>query len=98
MPKRTNCRQSFGLTNTFNIGFTTYTGTVAAATDWDWPMEVKKVNPGMRRSYEELMHKVGAPKFYVVLRSNSRQFQPDRKLVDSLNEEKIERAIGVIYR
>jgi len=91
-------RQAFGLTNTFNIGFTTFTGTVAAATEWDWPMEVKTVNPGLKKSYEEIMHKVGIPRFYVVLRSNSRRVQPNKQLVDALREEKLERAIGVIYR
>lgn len=31
------CREKFGDDNVFNIGFTTYTGTVTAAHEWDTP-------------------------------------------------------------
>ena len=33
--------------NVINIGFTTHTGTVAAADDWDQPVKHKRVNPSM---------------------------------------------------
>src|SRR5947199_940799 len=38
------------------IGFGTHSGTVAAASDWDAPMEVKRVRPSSRDSYERLCH------------------------------------------
>jgi len=43
----------------YNIGFSTYTGTVTAADNWDEPAETKRVNPGMTGSYEALFHDVG---------------------------------------
>ena len=43
------------------IGFGTHTGTVAAATDWDGPMEVKRVRPSLPDSYERLCHDSGVP-------------------------------------
>ena len=72
------------------IGFTTYEGTVTAASDWDGPAERKNVRPGHPDSYEALFHDVDLPRFYLNLR------QPD--LAPHLRAERLERAIGVIYR
>jgi erythromycin esterase-like protein len=41
------------------IGFTTYTGTVTAASDWDGPAERKWVRPALPDSAEELFHDAG---------------------------------------
>jgi erythromycin esterase-like protein len=49
------CRQRFGADAAL-IGFGTHSGTVAAASDWDGPMEVKRVRPSHCDSYERLMH------------------------------------------
>ncbi len=68
------------------IGFTTYHGTVTAASEWDGPAEHKRVRPGMRGSYEALFHECGVPDFLLPLRG-----------MNALAEEKLERAIGVIY-
>ncbi len=38
------------------IGFTTYQGTVTAATDWDGPAECRRVRPALEGSYEALFH------------------------------------------
>lgn len=73
------------------IGLTTYTGTVTAASDWDAPAERKRVRPALRDSYEALFHEVGIPRFQISLRQSS-------ALVSALNEPRLERAIGVIYR
>jgi erythromycin esterase-like protein len=73
------------------IGFTTYTGTVTAATDWDGPAETKRVVPALAGSYEALFHDAGIPKFLVVPRSNE-------ALAAELSRPLLERAIGVIYR
>src|SRR5438067_1295492 len=42
-----------------NIGFTTYTGSVTAASDWDGPAERKRVRPALPESYEAVLHNVG---------------------------------------
>jgi len=73
------------------IGFTTYTGTVTAASDWDAPAARKRVRPALSDSFEALFHTVGIPDFLLPLRGNAR-------LADALEEPRLERAIGVIYR
>ncbi|MFC4929553.1 erythromycin esterase family protein [Massilia sp. GCM10023247] len=72
------------------IGFSTYEGHVTAASEWDGPAEHKRVRPGMAGSYEELLHAVGLPRYYLNLREES----PARRL---LLERRLERAIGVLY-
>jgi erythromycin esterase-like protein len=61
------CRERFG-DQTALIGFGTHTGTVAAASDWDGDMEVKRVRPSQRDSYERLCHDSGVPRFLLDLR------------------------------
>jgi len=73
------------------IGFTTYTGTVTAASDWGGSAERKRVRPGMDDSYELMFHDVGIPQFLLVIRRNG-------DLVEELKPGHLERAIGVIYR
>jgi erythromycin esterase-like protein len=81
------CRAAFGDSAAL-IGFGTDRGTVAAASDWDGPMEVKTVLPArpvFRQSSVErsLTDWRGAGK---------------RELRDVLAKPRLERAIGVIYR
>ncbi len=73
------------------IGFSTYTGTVTAASDWDEPAERKVVRPALRGSYEALFHEVGTPNFALL---------PSRTaaLRSALDHARLQRAIGVIYR
>jgi erythromycin esterase-like protein len=73
------------------IGFTTYTGTVTAADDWDGSAERKPVRPALPESFEALFHTVGIPDFLLPLRGNAR-------IADALERPRLERAIGVIYR
>jgi erythromycin esterase-like protein len=73
------------------IGFTTYAGTVTAASDWDAPAERKNVRPGHPASFEALFHDVDFPNFFLNLRD-------ERGLAAQLRAERLERAIGVIYR
>ena len=82
-------RERFGR-DAFNIGFSTYTGSVTAASDWGEPAERKFVRPGMRRSYEELFHATGVPSFWLNLR--------ERDALSVLEKSRLQRAIGVIYR
>jgi len=72
------------------IGFTTYTGTVTAAHDWDEPAERRNVRPGLAGSTESLFHRVGIANFLLDLRIACVQ--------DAFDEPRLERAIGVIYR
>ena len=83
-------RERFGR-DAVSIGFTTYSGSVTAASDWDAPAERKQVRPGHRDSYEALFHDVDTPRFFLNLRDNA-------SLAAQLRPEKLERAIGVIYR
>ena len=73
------------------IGFTTYDGSVTAASAWDEPAELKRVRPALRGSYEELFHTVGWPAFHLDLRRLPKELEP-------LAEPRLHRAIGVIYR
>jgi protein-L-isoaspartate(D-aspartate) O-methyltransferase len=86
------CRQAFG-DAAYRIGFGTYDGTVAAASDWDGPMEVKAVRPAHPQSYERLFHMTNMPGLMVPLRSDANE-----KSRDGLLKPRLERAIGVIYR
>lgn len=72
------------------VGFTTYTGTVTAASDWDAPAERKRVREALPESYEALFHAVGEEAFSLLL--------GDRETFAALASERLERAIGVIYR
>ncbi|HEX8239210.1 MAG TPA: erythromycin esterase family protein [Allosphingosinicella sp.] len=77
------------------IGFGTHEGTVAAATDWDEPMEVKRVRPSLPGSYERLCHDSGVPRFLLDLREG---VDSNDAVVEALLEPRLERFIGVIYR
>jgi erythromycin esterase-like protein len=71
------------------IGFSTHTGTVTAARDWDAPAEQRRVRPSLEGSYERLFHESGLGRFVVDLR--------DEPLRQTLMPSRLERAIGVIY-
>ena len=73
------------------VGFTTYAGTVTAASDWDAPAERKIVRPALPQSYEWLFHQTTPPNFLLVTRESE-------ELAETLRAERLERAIGVIYR
>jgi erythromycin esterase-like protein len=75
------------------IGFGTHGGTVAAATDWDGPMEVKRVNPSRPDSYERIAHDTGIERFLLDMRAGQNQ-----AVRAALMEPRLERFIGVIYR
>jgi erythromycin esterase-like protein len=83
-------RQKYGA-ETVLIGFTTYTGTVTAATEWDDPGERKHVRPALPDSYELGFHQVGIPRFFLDLRNGAGS-------TALLSKPRLERAIGVIYR
>ena len=71
------------------VGFTTYQGTVTAASSWDAPAELKRVAPALPDSYEALFHELGIERFILTF--------PGHR-VAGLGEPQLERAIGVIYK
>jgi erythromycin esterase-like protein len=82
-------RQRYGK-DALLVGFTTYTGTVTAASNWDAPAERKRVRPALAGSYEDLFHTTGIPSFLLNLRGAD-------WLSGVLRQQRLERAIGVIY-
>ena len=72
------------------VGFTTFTGTVTAATEWDGQAYRRHVRPALAGSYERLFHEAGVPRFLLPL-------QTDPELASALTGPLLERAIGVIY-
>jgi erythromycin esterase-like protein len=74
----------------FLIGFTTHSGSVTAASDWDEPSRRRRVRPSLHGSYERLFHDAGIERFVLMLR--------DPEVRAALAEPRLERAIGVIYR
>jgi erythromycin esterase-like protein len=73
------------------IGFTTYTGTVTAASNWNESPQLKQVRPALSESYEALFHETEIPQFLLNLREQN-------SVTKELQERRLERAIGVIYR
>ena len=86
------CRREFG-EQAYLVGFGTHSGTVAAASEWDGPMEIKTVRPALPNSYEQLCHATGLARFMLGLRGRDDLCGPA-----GLGKERLERAIGVIYR
>lgn len=81
-------REAYGR-SAFVVGFTTYSGTVTAASDWDGPAERKRVRPALAGSVEDVFHGAGIDRFLLLL---------DDDRLRPLDEPRLERAIGVIYR
>src|SRR3954471_24280540 len=82
-------REAYGM-QAYLIGFSTHTGTVTAASNWDEPAQRKRVRPSLAGSYERLFHDVGIGQFLLPLH--------DAATRDALSAPRLERAIGVIYR
>ena len=74
----------------FSIGFTTFQGSVTAASSWDAPAERKRVLPALPESWEELLHRRPEPRFWLDLSTPG-----DNQGAEGV---RLERAIGVIYR
>ncbi len=70
------------------VGFTTYDGSVSAASSWDGPVECKAVRPALADSYENLFHQMETNRFFLEL---------GRAAPEMLRSPRLERAIGVLY-
>jgi protein-L-isoaspartate(D-aspartate) O-methyltransferase len=86
------CRTGYG-SSAYLIGQGTDHGTVAAASNWDEPVEIMQVRPGYPGSYESLCHDSRVEAFLLPLREPRK---PDIRM--ELAVSRLERAIGVIYR
>jgi len=73
------------------VGFSTYTGTVTAASDWGEPTERKRVRPALAGSFEALFHSLEVPDLLLPMRG-------PEEVAAALRETRLERVIGVIYR
>jgi erythromycin esterase-like protein len=72
------------------VGFTTFDGTVTAATDWGGEAERKRVRPASADSHEAFLHRSGVKRFWLDT--------AEPAVHDVLVTPRLERAIGVIYR
>jgi protein-L-isoaspartate(D-aspartate) O-methyltransferase len=86
------CREAYSAEARL-LGFGTDRGTVAAASDWDGPMEIMEVRPAHQDSYEWLCRASGRDRFLLDLRAEGAE-----ALRYALLQPRLERAIGVIYR
>jgi erythromycin esterase-like protein len=74
-----------------SIGFTTYAGSVTAASRWGGPAERKHVRRALDDSHEALLHETHLPGFLLCPLAGGDAGQ-------ALRPSRLERAIGVIYR
>ncbi|SEL68935.1 erythromycin esterase family protein [Halomonas daqiaonensis] len=73
------------------VGFSTATGEVTAASDWDEPGKRKRVRPPLDGSYEKLFQTIEHERFLLDLRQRN-------LATELLDTSRLHRAIGVIYR
>ena len=73
------------------VGFTTYEGTVTAATDWGGAALRRRVRPALPAASRRLFHATRVPGFTLIP-------QPGGAAARVLDQTRLERAIGVIYR
>ena len=84
------CREAYGSDGTVSvIGCGTHAGTVAAADDWDQPMQIMEVRPARPDSFEGLLHATGVRAGVADTRSLRSH---------SVMRPMSQRFIGVIYR
>ncbi len=86
------CREKFG-SAAYIVGFGTDHGTVAAASNWDEPMQRMRVRAAHPESYERWFHDSGLPAFMLHLRAPKKA-----ALREELLPPRLERAIGIVYR
>jgi erythromycin esterase-like protein len=101
-------REHFGLKKVFNIGFTTFKGTVTATSKWQGNPEFRVLKEGLPGSYERLFHDslaymehIRNDRFMLVFRSNNpsvpKGILASTDVIQELGRNRIERAIGIVY-
>jgi len=86
------CRERFG-DQAYLVGFGTHAGQVAAADNWGEDVQVKDIRDSHPDSYERACHDSHVGNFFLPLGREG-----DEELTEQLMEQRLERAIGVIYR
>ncbi len=86
------CARGFGR-QSYRVGFGTDHGTVAAATEWGGPMELKALRPAHRQSYERQFHLTGLSGLILPMRAGQ-----ELDVATELATPRLERAVGVLYR
>jgi Erythromycin esterase homolog len=82
-------RERAGAEAAWLVGFTTCTGTVTAAYEWDGEAECRQVKVARQHSYEGLFHRTRLDRFYLPMQGEAARV---------LRGPLLERAIGVLYR
>ena len=72
------------------IGFTTSTGTITAARFWNGAVGMQALQVPLAGSYEDLLSSTKLTEFFL-------PFSLHHPVTEALSEERLERAIGVIY-
>jgi erythromycin esterase-like protein len=75
----------------FSIGFSTFSGSVTAASEWDGVAERKRVRPSLPDSYEATFHELDIPRVLFA-------FRDQQHPLDTFRRGYLQRAIGVIYK
>ncbi|MFN8769375.1 MAG: erythromycin esterase family protein [Neisseriaceae bacterium] len=83
-------KQHYG-DSSFLLGFSTYTGTVLAASNWGENPRIKLLNPALKGSYEYMFHDIMYKNFLLIIKNNL-------ELREFLSNKLLQRAVGVIYR
>lgn len=86
-------RQQAGADNALLVGFTTCTGHVTAARDWNGVAERRWVRPALEDSCEDIMRRTRLDRFFLPMCGLE-----DLSVSQALAERRLQRAIGVIYR
>lgn len=73
----------------FTVGFTTYTGTVVAASDWGGQGRVEQLRPAMTGSHGAILHQTGLPRFLLLLAGIE---------APAVTRPRPQRGVGVVYR
>lgn len=74
----------------FSVGFTTFTGTVSAASSWAGNVKCQFIQPALPTSIEYFFHESTVKNFILILKEHEYMFQ-------LLKYQYLQRAIGVIY-
>jgi erythromycin esterase-like protein len=69
-------------------------GSVTAASDWERPAERKTVKTPLANSWEDLLHRVGREEFLLRMAD----LPADAEVAAALDEPRLQRAIGVVYK
>ena len=53
------------------VGFSTHSGWVTAASEWDEPPQRKRLREGLAGCWEDVFHETGTDRFLLALRGNA---------------------------